>query len=304
MCAHVITTQRVIRDYQTPAGKLLSQDLDIRVKAMFQYLTTCRPHSVSMGNAVTFLKLAIANLNRDATDDEAKIVLCEQIYAYVQERIDFAGEAIANHAVTKIHTNDVILTYGRSEVVERILRKATRRGTTFRVIVVDSRPLYEGRELLTSIRMDDIECTYIHLNAISYVMKEVTKVFLGAAALMSNGSVLSRVGTAVTALVARSYNVPVLFCCETYKISHRVQLESITGNELGDPEDVAKSDGDVQLLQDWRLVDHLKLLNLTYDLTPSEYVSGVVTELGILPSTSVAVLLREMNPQDNSEAVS
>jgi translation initiation factor eIF-2B subunit delta len=44
---------------------------------------------------------------------------------------------------------------------------------------------------------------------------------------------------------------------------------------------------------------NLRLLNLLYDLTPNEFVSGIVTEMGILPPTSVAVLLREMNPQDN-----
>lgn len=39
-----------------------------------------------------------------------------------------------------------------------------------------------------------------------------------------------------------------------------------------------------------------------YDVTPSDFVSGIVTELGILPPTSVAVLLREMSPQDNNDS--
>jgi translation initiation factor eIF-2B subunit delta len=35
-------------------------------------------------------------------------------------------------------------------------------------------------------------------------------------------------------------------------------------------------------------------------VTPSEFVSGIVTEVGIIPPSSVAVLLREMNPQDSA----
>jgi translation initiation factor eIF-2B subunit delta len=126
----------------------------------------------------------------------------------------------------------------------------------------------------------------------------VTKVFLGASALMSDGSVLSRVGTATVAMMARSHNVPVLVCCETFKISNRVQLESITGNELGDPDDLMPPS---MSLEKWKSSrgEHLRLLNLLYDLTPNEFVSGIVTEMGILPPTSVAVLLREMNPQDS-----
>ena len=55
---------------------------------------------------------------------------------------------------------------------------------------------------------------------------------------MSDGSVLSRAGTASIAMMARRKNIPVLVCCETYKISNRVQMESITGNEFGCPDDL------------------------------------------------------------------
>ena len=300
----------------------IRHDLDHRIiKPAFQYWTTqCRPHSVSMGNAFTFLKLAVAALDRDMSLEEVKEVLVETIDAYIHERVDVADEAISKHASSKIVDGDVILTYGCSAVVEVLLLEAARdKGVdSFRVIVVDSRPLLEGRALVGRLAEAGIECTYILLNALSYVMmREVTKVFLGASALMSDGSVLSRVGTAGVALMARSNNVPVLVCCETYKISNRVQLESITGNELGNPDDVVSagsamdgagegsSSGSQQtnsIISDWRTVPNLKVMNLLYDLTPSEFVSGIVTEMGILPATSVAVLLREMNPQDTNTA--
>ena len=85
-----------------------------------------------------------------------------------------------------------------------------------------------------------------------------------------------------------------LVCCESYKISNKVQLESITQNELGDPDALIHGDS----LKDWKDIPNLKLLNLLYDVTPPEFVSGIVTEVGIIPPTSIAVLLREMNPQD------
>jgi translation initiation factor eIF-2B subunit delta len=113
---------------------------------------------------------------------------------------------------------------------------------------------------------------------------------------MSNGSILSRVGTASVALAAKASGIPVLVCGETYKISHRTQLESITNNEMGNPCDVLPDYYEYEELPD------LRIINLLYDLTPSEFISGIVTEMGILPPTSVAVLLREMNPQDSSSA--
>ncbi len=45
-----------------------------------------------------------------------------------------------------------------------------------RVIIVDSRPQNEGRHLLQKLLRHGISCTYTHLNALSYVMEEATKV--------------------------------------------------------------------------------------------------------------------------------
>ena len=36
----------------------------------------------------------------------------------------------------------------------------------------------------------------------------------------------------------------------------------------------------------------LKVLNLTYDVTPPDYIAMVATELGMLPCSSVPVVLR------------
>lgn len=45
-------------------------------------------------------------------------------------------------------------------------------------------------------------------------------------------------------------------------------------------------------MQNWKSIPHLTPLNLRYDITPPELVAAVVTELAILPCTSVPVILR------------
>ena len=49
-------------------------------------------------------------------------------------------------------------------------------GKKFRVVVMDSRPQLEGRPLLRRLLSHGIACTYVLLNAASYIMTEVTKV--------------------------------------------------------------------------------------------------------------------------------
>ena len=287
---------QVVDDYEGPAkpGTDFRHDLvNAVLKPSFTHWTSkCKPHNTGMGNAFTFLKSAVSSLDRESDLPDAKAVLRETIRAYVRERIDFAGMAIAKNAAEKIVDGDVILTYGESEVIRVLLQQQRESDTRFRVIIVDSKPLLEGKAMLRQLVEAGIDCTYILLNSVAFVMKEVTKVFLGATSLMSDGSVLARVGTACVALAARGK--PVLVCAETYKIANRVQLESITHNEMGNPNDVIGGEDE--------LPPNLRVINILYDLTPSSFVSAVVTEMGILPPTSVAVLLREMNPQDTTDA--
>ena len=46
-------------------------------------------------------------------------------------------------------------------------------GSKFRVIVVDSRPKLEAKQMLAVLSQAGISCTYILINSLSYVMKEV-----------------------------------------------------------------------------------------------------------------------------------
>ena len=272
------------------------------LKPSFQFWTVnCRPHSVSMGNAFTFLKTAVASLDREVSLEDAKCELEDTIERYLQERLEYADRAIAQHALTKIQDGDILLTFGHTEVIDVLLKSAQEERIDFYVWVVDARPLTEGKRLLRSLREVGIPCGYIQLNALTYVMQQVTKVFVGASALLVNGSIYGPIGTACVALLAKSHHVPVLVCCETYKISNKVQLESITQNELGNPLDLLldknkKSNGTSgDETTNASKPKNLKAANLLYDVTPDKFVSGIITELGIIPPTSVAVLLREMN---------
>ncbi|KAL3723497.1 hypothetical protein ACJRO7_035646 [Eucalyptus globulus] len=287
--------QEVIKEYSTPLEKTLSRDLTTKINSYVSFFTECRPLSVSMGNAIRFLKSRIAKLPLTMSELEAKTTLQLDIDQFISEKIILADKVIVSHAVTKIRDGDVLLTYGSPSAVEMILLHAHELGKQFRVVVVDSRPKLEGQLLLRRLIGTGINCTYININAVSYIMHEVTRVFLGASAVLSNGTVYSRVGTACVAMVAHAFRVPVLVCCEAYKFHERVQLDSICSNELGDPDVIAKVPGREESIG-WDSLPNsgnLQLLNLIYDATPSDYVSMIITDYGMVPPTSVPVIVRE-----------
>ncbi|KAM4521638.1 translation initiation factor eIF2B subunit delta isoform 2-T2 [Odontesthes bonariensis] len=287
--------KQVIRDYTTPPNEELSRDLVNKLKPYISFLNQCRPLSASMGNAIKYIKKEISNIPSQCKEEEAKRKLLSCIEWYINEKIKLAATAIAEYSIEKISDGDVILVYGCSSLVNHILCEAFDKGRKFRVIVVDSRPRLEGREALRRLVQRGISCTYVLISAVSYILPEVSKVFLGAHALLANGYVMSRVGTSQIALVAKAFNVPVLVCCETYKFCERVQTDSFVSNELDDPDDLIVTRKGKTQLEDWQQVPSLGLLNLVYDVTPPDFVDLVITELGMIPCTSVPVVLRVKN---------
>lgn len=290
--------KQVIADYTTPPQKELSRDLEAKLKPNITFLTQCRPLSVSMGNAIKYLKLQITQTPPNTPEKQAKAHLIKSMDNFIKEKILLAGEAISKtYAIQKVQDNDVIVTYASSSLIIRILKDAYDVGRKFRVIVVDSRPKNEGIHCLKQLCEHGIKCSYAQITSLAYLMKEVSKVFLGAHALLANGSVMSRIGSAMVSLVAKRANVPVLVCCETYKFCDRVQTDAFVFNELGDPDDLIPDQHPkgFETLHNWRQLDSLNLLNLVYDVTPSDFVSMVITEIGMIPCTSVPVVLRVKN---------
>ncbi|XP_076758574.1 eukaryotic translation initiation factor 2B subunit delta isoform X2 [Xylocopa sonorina] len=293
--AFLAAVKELIRDFERPSQADFIRGLEASLKESVTYLHHCRPPAVSMQNALRHLKWQMTQLPPMLSDADAKNKLNNAIDTYIREQIKLADEAISIKIQTKISNGDVILTYGYSSLILKILREAHDADKQFRVIVVDGRPWLEGKEQLKRLAQHGIECSYILINALSYIMPEVSKVFLGAHAILANGAVMSRVGTAQVALMARAFNIPVLVACETHKSCERVQTDSIVYNELGNADELAQDYGNgarKSLLANWKTRKSLNLLNITYDVTPADLVTAVVTELAILPCTSVPVILR------------
>ena len=147
----------------------------------------------------------------------------------------------------------------------------------------------KGKNLLKALVAHDISCSYVLLSAIGSVLPIVSLTLLGAAAMLSNGAMFSRAGTASVALLCKGAGIPVVCCCETYKFSDRIMLDSIVGNELASTASMLPQDtlgGN----------PNLGVLNFLYDVSRPEDVTAVVTETAIIPVLSVPFVLREHKP--------
>lgn len=190
--------------------------------------------STAMGNTIRWLKTTISALSPDLTEEAAKNDLAAKIDVFIREKIALADDLIVNTTVSRYIKDDaVIVTYGKSQVVERALLEARRRGRRFRVVVLDSRPLLEGANMLVGLAQAGIGCEYACLDGLEYCVGPATTVLLGAHAILADGAVYSRAGTAAVAACAKDMGVPVVVVCESVKFSDKINLDGIVYNELG-----------------------------------------------------------------------
>jgi len=189
-------------------------------------------------------------------------------------------------------------------------------GIPFSVIVVDAKPLFEGRQLARKLANAGVSVRYYLITGASHAVKDASKVLLGAHAMMSNGRLYSRVGTALVSMLAAAHSLPVIVLCQSVKFTEKVALDSIVGNEVAPSEEIlseserrellplkalvpgAKADdegekGDttdvLKWIEDSKNLHHLQVL---YDVTPAQYINMVITEYGSLPPSSVPVVHR------------
>lgn len=187
------------------------------------------------------------------------------------------------------------MTFAKSSTVERTLAEAYRQGKKFRVIVIDSRPLFEGRNLACALADLGLQVQYVPTHTLGHVIQDATKVFLGAHAMMSNGRLYSRIGTALVAMMAKETDIPVIVLCESVKFTDKVALDSIAMNEIAPPEELDYQGAAMAKegsTENWRDAPNFQPLNLIYDLTPEECINMVITEFGSLPPSSVPVVHR------------
>ncbi|KAJ3369244.1 Eukaryotic translation initiation factor 2B, subunit 4 delta, 67kDa [Kappamyces sp. JEL0680] len=327
--ALLLALKRVIADYVTPDGNVLQRHLTQHIGKQVDYLSNTRPLAASMRTAIRFVKNEIAELSPSLPDEDAKQKLADCIQDFIINRIQGAHDEIVAGLLEgkKVKNGDVILTFARSSIVLKLLKAAHDKGIQFHVIVVDSRPRLEGKDTLAELTKYGISCSYTMTNAVHFVMKQATKVIMGASSVLSNGDVMSRVGTSIIAMSAYDNKVPVMVLCEVYKFSEMVRLDSFVWNEIGrsgvriltagNPEelvdisnrsvserlpatiispDASRAGPTLGHLASWKEIENLKLLNLTYDITPAKFINMVCCELGQMPSTLALSILRTTNP--------
>lgn len=160
-----------------------------------------------------------------------------------------------------------------------VIRYAYNEGKDIHVYIDETRPLLQGGRLTTwELLKEGIPETLITDNMAAYAMKlkKIDMVITGADRITANGDVANKIGTYSLAVLSKAHNIPFYIAAPLSTID----LNLASGEEILIEE---RNKDEVRHVFGHRIApEEVDVFNPAFDVTPSEYITGIITEVGIL----------------------
>jgi len=186
---------------------------------------------------------------------------------------------LTNGANVLTHCNTGALATGGIGTALAPIYLAHERGRNVHVYVDETRPLLQGSRLTTwELMHAGIACTLITDGAAATLMRQakVDMVLVGADRICANGDFANKIGTYGLAVLARHHGVP-FYCAAPWST---VDASLADGNlipiEQRSPSEITVVAGRPTA------PEGATALNPAFDVTPARYVSGFITDRGVV----------------------
>ncbi|XP_015592155.1 translation initiation factor eIF-2B subunit beta [Cephus cinctus] len=217
-----------------------------------------------------------------------KSSLIEHINEFEAE-LETCSENITQQASEHIHSNEIIMTLGRSRLVEEFFKKAAAT-REFEVIIAEGAPFLNGHEMAVNLAKAKIKTTLISDVAIFAMMSRVNKVIIGTHTVMANGGLRAITGSHTVAQAAKHYSVPVMVLLPLYKLSP-LYLRSYEQDAFN--RHVAPMHGVIDGANA-PLMEKIQAYNPVFDYVPPELVTLFISNTGGNAPSYIYRLLSEL----------
>lgn len=213
-----------------------------------------------------------------AVEEEAQRLADEDVE--VNRRMGRIGaQVVEDGARILTHCNAGSLATVDYGTVLGVIRAAVESGKQVHVWVDETRPRLQGARLTAwELMRDGIPMTLIADNAAGHLMRtgQVDLVLFGADRVAANGDVANKVGSYKLAVLARENGIP----CYSVSPTSTIDLTVPTGDDIPieerDPREVTEMEG-VRIAP-----EGVPVYNPAFDVTPHRYLTGIITENGIV----------------------
>ncbi|MBN1682405.1 S-methyl-5-thioribose-1-phosphate isomerase [Candidatus Bathyarchaeota archaeon] len=261
------------------------------IKAASDKLLSSRPTAINLRHSIDrCLKVA-----ENGTVTERIQNICNESDKIAFDDIK-ASRLIGVYGEQLLKENSNILTHCNAGALAYIdqgtalspIIEAKRRHKPIFVYVDETRPRNQGAKI-TAWELSKLEIPYALIvdNAAGYFMinKKIDVVIVGADRIAVNGDTANKIGTYEKAVLAKENNIPFYVAAPSMSFDlkcesgERIEIEHRSSEEITHISGVNDSNEYTKL----RITaKNTKAYNPSFDITPAKYISGFITEKGLL----------------------
>lgn len=249
-------------------------------------IKNARPTEPMLFNGLRYCLYILKN-NKNSDLKKIKNAIIEATDFYLKLMYSVSSKVIKN-GMQIIKKNDTVLTHCHSSSVVKTLILAKQSGKEFTVINTETRPLFQGRLTAMELHENDIDFTMVVDSEAPYFISpvsgkdyEVEKILIGCDAIGMSGSIINKTGSYSIALASKIFKKPLYISGSLLKcdVNDNIPVESRDFKEV------------------WEKAPRgVKILNFAFDLVPTEYITGIITEFGIIKPKDIKKIVKEKYP--------
>jgi len=234
-----------------------------------------------------------ADPGRDAVIEAQKIA--DEDVASCRKIGEYGSKLIKNGYRIVTHCNAGWLAFVDHGTALAPIYKARDQGKKIFVYVDETRPRGQGAKLTAwELKNERIPFAVIADNAAAHIMSRsnVDMMIVGADRIAANGDVANKIGTLEKAIVAKEFNVPFYVAAPTStfdlscKSGKDIPIENRAEEEVLYQKGATRN-GRIESVLVCAPGSHA--LNPAFDVTPARYISGIITEMGIIKPSANSI---------------
>ncbi|MFW9952041.1 MAG: translation initiation factor eIF-2B, partial [Candidatus Thorarchaeota archaeon] len=252
---------------KTQLDSIKDEQMDIKdiIHELSVELLSVRPSMAPIINTMGYFLHDLENYTKKA--------LLERYDAFPKER-----ERVDNALISSFQSfidnykektpNIMLISY--STTIIKCLKQITAKDFSF--YILEARPLLEGRRTAEILSLD-FDTHLITDSSMGKFIKSVDIVLLGIDSIMQDGSIVNKIGSYPLACIAANNNKKVYAVGDSYKYN----LKSHYGQEI-----IVEEKPIYEVYSKKIKKELFHVHNYYFDTTPSKYLNGIISDLGVL----------------------
>ncbi len=263
-----------------------------QVFAICDQLAATRPTAVNLFWALMRMKEVVRE-NRDCSVAEIQSRLVQEALTIQREDLAMC-KALGQQGAGLIKDGHNVLTHCNAGALATagygtalgVVRAAAGQGKNVHVFANETRPVLQGARLTAWELMEDgIPVTLITDSMAAVVMRQgkVNLCVVGADRIAANGDVANKIGTYAVAVLAKAHHIPFYVAAPSSTIDISTPSGSAIPIEERPSHEVTTMNGET-----WIAPKGVDVFNPAFDVTPAKYVTGIITEQGVVSPERIA----------------